>query len=74
MVEDSRSQRILNGLIILLGLLYFWPGGFFLQDLQFRVLGWPFFALWVVAIGPMTAIFLFYLKSRIKNRSEQNGV
>lgn len=65
------KQQLLSGLVILLGLLYFWPGGFFLETLQFRVLGWPFFALWVVVLAPVLGIILFYLKSRIKNSEEE---
>lgn len=70
MFELPDKQRMLSGLVILLGLLYFWPGGFFLENLQFRVLGWPFFALWVVVLAPILGITLFYLKSRIKNSED----
>lgn len=53
----------LNGTLLGLFLLYFLPGGIYLQRVELQVFGWPFFALWVVVIGPALALLVFLVNS-----------
>ena len=56
----NTRRLITNGVYIVLVAVFLFPGSMVTKNIQMEILGWPFFALWTVIIGP--AVFVgFYL-------------
>lgn len=76
-LPTTRRKRFLLLAWIILFCSYFWPGGVLFESVHFEVFGWPFFALWVVIIGPLLAAIIFYLNARFSIQqdiaAEQTG-
>ncbi len=67
----SRVLRT-TGLLVLL-LAYMYPGGVILQDVGVSFLGVPFFIWWIVFIGPVAILSLYFLNARIRLSTEGEG-
>lgn len=63
LTPDDNVRLATNAAWVALVLLYFWPGGALLSQLETEVLGWPLFSLWIVVIGPALLLLLYGVDS-----------
>lgn len=66
----GRSRSILNAVLVLLLLIYMYPGGLVLQNVDISFLGVPFFVWWIVVLGPVCILSVYYINARIRLSSE----